>query len=55
MGRAAGTGEAAEERTASLGGGQVMLGCIVFQKYKKGFGVRIPYDSPTYSGKPAQF
>ena len=31
------------------------VGCIVFQKYKKGFGVRIPYDSPTYSGKPAQF
>ncbi len=30
------------------------VGCIVFQKYKKGFGVRIPYDSPTYSGKPAK-
>ena len=31
------------------------VGCIVFQKHKKGFGVRIPYDSPTYSGKPAKF
>ena len=31
------------------------VGCIVFQKHKKGFGVRIPYDSPSYSGKPAKF
>ena len=31
------------------------IGCIVFQKYEKGFGMRIPYDNPTYSGKPAKF
>ena len=31
------------------------VGCIVFQKYKKGFGMRMPYDSPSYSGKPANF
>ena len=31
------------------------VGCIVFQKYKKGFGMRIPYDSPSYSGKPTEF
>ena len=30
-------------------------GCIVFQKYKKGFAMRIPYDSPSYSGKPSKF
>ena len=31
------------------------VGCIVFQKYKRVFGMRIPYDSPSYSGKPAKF
>ena len=31
------------------------VGCIVFQRYKKGFGMRIPYDSRSYSGKPAKF
>ena len=31
------------------------VGCIVFQRYRKGFGVRIPYDSPSYSGKLAKF
>ena len=31
------------------------VGCIVFQQYRKGFGVRIPYNSPSYSGKPAKF
>ncbi len=31
------------------------VGCIVFQRYEKMFGMRIPYDSPAFSGKPSRF
>ena len=31
------------------------VGCIVFQKYRKGFGVRIPTSSPILTGEPYSF
>ena len=31
------------------------VGCVVIQKDRKGFFVRIPYNSPAYHGQPYQF
>lgn len=31
------------------------VGCVVFQRYKKGFGVRIPLGHPLLTGQPFQF
>ena len=31
------------------------VGCIVFQKYPRGFGVRIPSSSPMLTGQPYSF
>lgn len=31
------------------------VGCVVFQRYRKGFGVRIPYAHPMLTGEPFQF
>ena len=31
------------------------VGCIVFQPYRKGFGVRIPYGHPMLTGQPFEF
>ena len=33
----------------------LLVGCIVFQKYRKGFGVRIPTSSPMLTDQPYSF